>query len=81
MKIRLKVSTCCKHSQILYMWKDKFGVDLYKVNVKSKPIDWQANKEIIKLLSEYFQYKKNNIRIIAGENSSNKLCEISSKFF
>ncbi len=46
------------------------------IELKSQPIDNQANKELIEILSDYFKIPKKNIKIIAGANSRKKIIEI-----
>lgn len=46
------------------------------IELKSQPIDNQANKELIEILSDYFKIPKKNIKIIAGENYRKKIIEI-----
>lgn len=46
----------------------------YKVEVKSKPINNQANKEILKFLKKYF--KAERVEIISGFQNRNKLIEL-----
>ncbi|MFP4403057.1 MAG: DUF167 domain-containing protein [Candidatus Woesearchaeota archaeon] len=44
-----------------------------KVHLTKLPIDGKANCELIKLLSNYFSVKKNQIKIIKGKKSKNKI--------
>ena len=46
------------------------------VGVRSKPIDGEANKEIIKKLSKHFGVSSANVRIRSGHKSKNKVVEI-----
>lgn len=43
-----------------------------KVKLTAPPVDGAANKELIKLLSSYFQVRKRSVRILRGESSKNK---------
>ena len=47
-----------------------------KIYVRKPAIDNKANGEAIELLAAFFKVKKNNIKIIKGEKSRNKLIEI-----
>jgi uncharacterized protein (TIGR00251 family) len=47
--------------------------DYYKVNLKAKPIDGEANQELIKFLSKEFKQK---VRIISGFRSKTKILEL-----
>ena len=51
--------------------------DAVKIKVSSPPLDGKANAELFKFLSKKFNVTKNSIRIISGENSRDKLVEIS----
>ena len=48
-----------------------------KVRVTAKPIDGEANKEVIKLLAEHFKVPEQNVKIIRGHASNKKMVEIS----
>lgn len=50
--------------------------DVYRVYVNSPAADGKANKALMDVLSEHFSVKKNNIRIVRGEKSRNKVVEI-----
>ena len=47
-----------------------------KVHVRAPPVGGKANKVMIKVLAEYFEIKKNDVRIISGEKSREKVVEI-----
>ncbi len=46
------------------------------VKTKSKPIDGEANRAVIRLLSEYFDVPKSQIMIKSGAGSRHKVIEI-----
>uniref|UniRef100_A0A7V0Z6G6 UPF0235 protein ENP86_07860 n=1 Tax=candidate division WOR-3 bacterium TaxID=2052148 RepID=A0A7V0Z6G6_UNCW3 len=50
---------------------------IFKVYVNAPPVEGRANKAVIEVLSEYFNVRKSNIKIIKGEKSRNKVLEIS----
>lgn len=55
--------------------KDKFSItegDVWLINVKSRPENNEANKEIIKELSKRYS----SVRIIKGLKSKEKLIEV-----
>lgn len=56
--------------------QDMFGEDIYHVYTSSKPIDGEANKSIIELLSDFLNIKKYQIRLVSGETSKYKKFEI-----
>lgn len=68
--IELKVIPNSKQSLII-----KDG-EIFRIYVKKPAADNKANKELIRLLADYFKVKKNNIKIVKGEKSRNKLIEI-----
>lgn len=47
-----------------------------KIKLKSAPDKSKANKELIELLSDFFEVKYQHIMIISGEKSRVKLVEI-----
>lgn len=47
-----------------------------KVSIKSKPELGKANRELIKLLSKYFQVSTDKIKIIQGAKSRKKVVYI-----
>ena len=48
-----------------------------KISLKSKPEQGKANKELLKLLSNYFQVSSDRIKIIQGIKSRKKIIYIS----
>ena len=50
--------------------------ELYKVKVNSPPVDGEANKELISLLSKKLGQPKGNIEIIAGKTSRIKVVRL-----
>ena len=68
MKLKIKVKTNSQNNEII---KEN---DNYLVKLKAKPIEGEANKELIKILSKYF---KKQVRIVNGFRSKNKTIEIN----
>ena len=69
----------------LYEVSVEFQKDFLKVEgnqitigVKSKPIKGQANKEIIKKLSKYFEISSSCITIKKGQKTQKKIVEVLS---
>ena len=50
--------------------------DQITVGVRSKPVDGEANREIIKKLAKHFGVSSSNIVIKSGHKSSKKVIEI-----
>lgn len=46
------------------------------VHVKEQAVDGKANKALIKLLAEYYEVPKSQVRIVSGHTSRNKIVEI-----
>jgi hypothetical protein len=51
--------------------------DQIRIGIKSKPINGEANKEIIKEIAKHFKTSTASIHIKAGYKSSKKIIEIS----
>ncbi|MEI6425897.1 MAG: DUF167 domain-containing protein [Candidatus Absconditabacteria bacterium] len=56
---------------------DLFGDELYKVWVRAKPIDGEANEALIEALANHFKTIKKNIKIISGATNRRKRVEIT----
>ena len=52
---------------------------MLKVRLTSPPVEGKANKQLITFLSENFNIKKSEIKIVSGLKSREKLIEISAK--
>jgi uncharacterized protein len=51
---------------------------IFKVRVTAKATDGKANKAVIETLADYFGIKRNQIRILRGEKSRDKILELSN---
>lgn len=71
MYIKIKVVPRAKKSEII-----KLDKDYLKIKVLSPPIKNKANKEMIRLLADYYNVNKSAIKIIKGEHSRVKLVEV-----
>lgn len=69
--IKIKLLPRSSKSQII----GKEG-DVYKVKVNSPPVDGEANKELISLLSKKLKQPKSNFEIILGKTSRMKTVRI-----
>ena len=47
-----------------------------KIHLKAKAVNNEANKYLIEILSEYFNVKKNNVKIVKGLKSREKIIEV-----
>jgi uncharacterized protein (TIGR00251 family) len=70
-KVKVKVVPNSKQQKV-----EKISEDEYKVYVKSPPTKGKANKELIEVLSDYFNVSKSRIKIISGFASREKIVEI-----
>lgn len=72
MRLNLKVIPNAKQNKIV----EESG--RIKVYLTAPPVEGKANKALIEFLSEHFKVKKNQIRIVRGEKSRDKVLEIGS---
>ena len=72
MRIKIKVIPCSSQSLI-----EEDSVGDLRVKVKAPPVQGKANKELIELLTKYYKVPKNQIKIIKGQTSKNKIIEIN----
>jgi uncharacterized protein (TIGR00251 family) len=70
--IEIKITTGANKNEIIRDEKNK----IIKIKVCTLPIDGQANKEIIKLISKEYKTAKSNIEIIKGLKNKNKKIKI-----
>ena len=68
MILKVFISTNSKKVQI-----NKISDNEFEIKLKSQPIKGKANKELIEILSEYFNKKKTEITILKGHKSHEKL--------
>jgi len=73
MKVSVKVNPASKIEQI----QPSLDGSL-KVWLKAKPKNGEANRELVKLLANYYKVSKSHIQIISGLTSRNKVVEIES---
>jgi hypothetical protein len=48
----------------------------YKVKLTAAPVDNQANTMLIKVLAEYLNLPKSNLKIVGGKSAKTKIVEI-----
>lgn len=66
-----------KKASSIEVSEDMFGNKSYIVSVKAIPENGEANKEVIAVLSDYFNVSKSSIKILSGITSTRKIVEIS----
>lgn len=71
MKIKIKVSTHSKRQQISVQPDGSL-----KIKLKSLPVKGKANEELIELLAGYYKIFRNQITIVKGLASGDKVAEI-----
>jgi len=71
MKIFVKVKPRAKNDSLI-----KIDENNFLVSVKAIPEKGKANEAVINLLAQYFKISKNNIKIISGLSSKNKIIEV-----
>ena len=79
MEIFVKVTPNAKINQITEDKLDIFGARHLKVKVNQPPEDGKANTALVNVLSEYFNVKKNEIKITQGLTSRSKIIKIYNK--
>ncbi len=72
MRITVKVKTSSKFIKV-----EKTGDNEYKVAVKEKPVEGQANEAVREALAEYFDITRSRVSIVFGQTSKLKVYEIS----
>jgi uncharacterized protein len=73
-KTDLKIKLLPRSSKSQIMGKEG---EVYRVKVNSPPVDGEANKELISLISKKLGIPKSSIEIIAGKTSRNKIIRAS----
>ncbi len=72
MRIRVRAQPRSSQQKII---KNEDGS--LKVYLKVSPVAGKANKELCKLIAEFYKVKKPAVKIITGYTSRNKIIEIS----
>jgi len=76
MIINVKVITGARKTEVLGIENNLFGNEILKVKISTPPVEGRANKELIRILSEYYKVSKNKVLIMKGEKSREKTVEI-----
>lgn len=71
--MRIKVRPGTSRSEVKQILED----DTIKINIAAKPINNQANIELIRFLSKVFSVAISQIKIISGKSESLKLIKIT----
>lgn len=70
MKISVRVVTNSTLEQI-----EKAG-NGFKVWLRSKPVENEANKALVKIIARHFRVPKRNVAIVSGLKSRDKIIEV-----
>jgi len=73
MRIYIKVIPRSSQNKV-----EKISEGEYKVKLTAPPIDGEANKMLIKILTEYFNVSKSSVEIIGGKTAKTKIVEIKN---
>lgn len=57
----------------------KLENNIYTISLISPPIDGKANKELVEVLSEYFNIPKSRVSIVSGHKSKIKIVNIEGE--
>jgi len=71
MRIYIKVSPRSSRNEI-----QKISEGEYKVKLTAPPVNGEANKKLIEILSEYFGVSKSLVKIVGGKTAKNKIIDI-----
>lgn len=72
MRLKITVKTKSSKHELQHIKENE-----YIAYIHAPPIDGKANKELIELLSEYFDTAKSKISIISGKESKHKIIKIN----
>lgn len=73
MRITVKVKPNSERQSV------KVENDIYTINLNSPPLEGRANKELIEVLSDYFNIPKSKIEIINGHKGRVKIIDIKTE--
>ncbi len=77
MKILISVIPWSKKIDVKETWVDLLtSRPTYRIKLTAKPIDGEANKQLIKVLTGFFWVKKRQIKLLKWGNNRLKLLEI-----
>ena len=70
MKIRVNVKPNSRTEELTYEGND------FTIKVKEPPKEGKANQAVIRLLARHFGVPQNQVRIVSGFKSKNKVVEV-----
>jgi len=72
MKIKIRVLPRSSQNSIVGTMSD----GTLKIKLTSAPVDGEANKQLLEILSKHFGVSKSKIKLVYGMASKNKIIEI-----
>ncbi len=82
MKVFIKAKTGQKEDKVtpppLKLITDPDTEEWYIVSTKERPVEGRANEAITRLLAEYFEVSRTQVRLISGATSKRKVFEIET---
>lgn len=72
MKLTIQLKPGAKRSRV-----EPVDATHFKVWVHARPIEGEANRAMVEVLSDHFNTAKSNIRIVSGHATRTKIVEIS----
>lgn len=76
MRIHIHVVPGSKQQSVEKQGQDIYGHEVYKVKIREKPVDGEANRGALRALAEHFGVPMRNVRLVSGETSREKIIEI-----
>ena len=73
MRIRVQVTTGSRNASV-----DSISPGEFRVRVRERPVDGQANEAVIRAIAEHFDVPPSAVRITAGHGSRKKTIEITN---
>ncbi|MDR1235206.1 MAG: DUF167 domain-containing protein [Mycoplasmataceae bacterium] len=70
--IKVHVQANAKVNKVVDSYND--GI---KVAIKAKPVDGEANDQLVKFIGDYYKVKKSQVSIIKGFKSKDKVIRIN----
>ncbi|MDD2225131.1 MAG: DUF167 domain-containing protein [Candidatus Shapirobacteria bacterium] len=74
MKVSVIVHPNSKKSRI-----EKDLMEMLHVYVNAPPLEGKANKAVVEILADFFKTKKNEVILLRGTKSKNKIFEVKTK--
>lgn len=73
--LRIKVRSAMGKSEITGIITDENG-ETIKINIGAPPVKGKANQELVRFLANFFETRKENVKIISGLKNKVKLVKL-----